>query len=221
MVYDKKATLIIIKANQGHIFGGYSPLSWTDDLDNNWKTSDKSFLFTITDNHGREPLKHLLKPGQEPKALYHSRTMLAFGSGFDMCLNLIDIKKSESAMFSYTMPVKLGQDVDKFLTGKRDKWEVEELEVFKVIDPIDNPRYVQNRQNLIVMAQNAYERNRDEQIMEEIIKEEEELLRQQQQLFDNKLKNEDQMISQHQDSMVKYQFMYRDFLKSDLFEKKS
>ena len=43
--------------------------------------------------------------------------------------------------------------MDKFLTGKRDKWDVEELEVFKIVDPIETPRYPENRQSLIVMAQ--------------------------------------------------------------------
>lgn len=48
-----------------------------------------------------------------------------------MCLNLIDLKKSESAMYSYHMPTRVGgQDVDKFLAGRRDKWDFEELEVF-------------------------------------------------------------------------------------------
>jgi hypothetical protein len=78
--------------------------------------------------------------------------MLGFGSGFDLCLNLIDLKKSESAMFSYCMPAGLGLDVDKFLSGKRDKWEVEEIEVYKLIEPKEEPRYAENRQSLIIMA---------------------------------------------------------------------
>lgn len=100
-MYDKGPTLLLIKANNGHIFGGYTPMSWTDELDNNWKKSSKAFLFTITDNKGREPLKLSIREGKDDQALYHSRTMLAFGSGFDLCLNLIDLKKSESAMYSY------------------------------------------------------------------------------------------------------------------------
>lgn len=70
-----------------------------------------------------------------------------------MCLNLIDLKKSESAMYSYQMPARLGQDVDKFLAGRRDKWDFEEMEVFQILDPIEQNRYPENRQSLIVMAQ--------------------------------------------------------------------
>ena len=50
------------------------------------------------------------------------------------------------------MPARLGQDVDKYLAGRRDKWDIEELEVFKIIDSIEAPRYHENRQSLIVMA---------------------------------------------------------------------
>eukprot|EP00347_Sterkiella_histriomuscorum_P000465 403375754 len=221
LVYDKGATLLLIKANNGHIFGGFSPISWTDEMENNWKKCQKSFLFTITDNNGREPQRLELREGKEDQALYHSRTQLSFGSGYDLCLNLIDLKKSESAMYSYSMPARMGQDVDKFLAGKRDKWEFEEMEVFKIVDPIEMNRYPENRQSLIVMAQQAYERTRDEQLMEDIIKEEEELIKEQQKMFENKFKNEDEMINQHKDSVVKYQFLYKDFLKSDIFEKRT
>ena len=85
--------------------------------------------------------------------MYHARTQLAFGSGFDLSLNLIDLKKSESAMYSYQMPIGTGLDVDKFLAGKRDKWDIQEIEVYKILDPIEHPRYTENRQSLIVMAQ--------------------------------------------------------------------
>ena len=57
--------------------------------------------------------------------------------------------------------------------------------------------------------------------MEEIIREEEELIKESQKMYDNKFKNEDEMITQHKDSVIKYQFLYKDFLKSDLFERKS
>jgi hypothetical protein len=60
-VYEKGPTLILIKANNGHIFGGYSNISWTDELDMNWKNSHQSFLFTVTDNNGRPPMKLIPK----------------------------------------------------------------------------------------------------------------------------------------------------------------
>jgi hypothetical protein len=40
--------------------------------------------------------------------------------------------------------------------------------------------------------------------MEEIIREEEELLKEQQKMYENKFKNDEEMINQHKDSVVKY-----------------
>ena len=65
LVYEKGPTLLLIKANNGHIFGGYAPTSWTDELDNNWKPCKTSFLFSLTDNHGREPMKFAIREGKE------------------------------------------------------------------------------------------------------------------------------------------------------------
>ena len=65
MVYEKGPNLILIKANDGHIFGGYSPISWTDELDDNWKKTNKSFLFTITDNYGRQPMRLNIRENQD------------------------------------------------------------------------------------------------------------------------------------------------------------
>ena len=56
--------------------------------------------------------------------------------------------------------------------------------------------------------------------MDQILKEEEELLKEQQRMYESKLKNEDEMITQHRESVNRYQFLYKDFLKSDIFEKK-
>lgn len=57
--------------------------------------------------------------------------------------------------------------------------------------------------------------------MDEILREEEELIKEQQRMYDNKFKNEEQMIVNHKESVTKYQFIYKDFLKSDIFEKRS
>ena len=37
----------MIKANQGHIFGGYNPSSWISDF--SYSESDEAFLFSVTD----------------------------------------------------------------------------------------------------------------------------------------------------------------------------
>ena len=84
-IYYKGATIILIQANKGHIFGGYSPKSWTEGLEaNNWISSDESFIFTLTDNKGREPLKLKVKKERKDTALFHSKITFGFGSGHDL-----------------------------------------------------------------------------------------------------------------------------------------
>ena len=56
-VYGKGPTLTILSANKGHVFGGYSPIPWTEGVDDNWKGNEDSFLFSLTDNKGRQPEK--------------------------------------------------------------------------------------------------------------------------------------------------------------------
>lgn len=69
-------------------------------------------------------------------ALFHSRISYAFGSGHDLSINLIDIKRSESSMFTYNLPKN-----STSLAGKRDGWDVEEFEVFVIEGPIKESRY--------------------------------------------------------------------------------
>ena len=54
------------------------------------------------------------------------------------------------------------------------------------------------------MAQTAYESTRDKKLMEDIVKEEEQLRVEQQKMYDEKFSEEDSMIKEHNDSVVKY-----------------
>ena len=92
-VYEKGPTVTLISANNGYVFGGYSPISWTEGTDDNWRETDESFIFTITDNKGRQPEKIFLEKNRHSTALFHSRISYAFGSGHDLSINLIDLKR--------------------------------------------------------------------------------------------------------------------------------
>ena len=45
---NKGPTIVLIKGKEGFIFGGYTPLKW--DNHSNWKSDDKSFLFSLSNN---------------------------------------------------------------------------------------------------------------------------------------------------------------------------
>ena len=46
---------MLVKANQGHIFGGYNPVSWTSDF--SYSETSEAYLFSVTDGQGRKPVK--------------------------------------------------------------------------------------------------------------------------------------------------------------------
>lgn len=50
------------------------------------------------------------------------------------------------------MPPNVHIDWDKFLSGQRDKWDVTELEVFLIPEPIQEDRYIEVLTNLINLA---------------------------------------------------------------------
>ena len=114
-------------------------------------------MFTLTDNKAREPLKvnlsiylilkqhHIFNSSKSNKerkdtALFHSRISFGFGSGHDLGVNLIDLRRSESIIFGYQLPKNCTTDWDKFLAGRRDNWDVEALEVFLIHEPTNKPR---------------------------------------------------------------------------------
>lgn len=217
-VYDKGPTLTIISANKGHVFGGYSPISWSEGTENNWRTTDESFLFTITNGKGRQPEKMPIDKNRTSTALFHSRISYAFGSGHDLSINLIDIKRSESALFSYILPNTSTTDANKYLAGRRDQWDVDDFEVFLIKGPISKNRYQNITTSLHYMA-------RQQLISEGIIAAEEELQnRNDFQNLDendaNQAKYEGEELFQdelpeEQDSILDNSFLYKGLIKDE------
>ena len=212
-VYDKGPTLTIISANKGHVFGGYSPISWTEGVEENWKTWDDSFLFTITDNKGRQPEKLFLDKKKRSTALFHSRISYAFGSGHDLSINLIDIKRSESALFSYMIPKNTSTDANRYLAGKRDGWEVDEFEVFLVENPIKKNRYEDIKTSLVHMA-------KDQLIVDGLLVEDDNDNKRGESHFEqtevDSLKDEDMYHSEsneEKDSILDHSFLYKNLVK--------
>ena len=84
--------------------------------------------------------------------MYHSKTSIAFGSGHDLCISLIDLEKCESTIYSYQMPTNVLIDRDKFMAGSRDKWKITELEVFLISEPVEDERYLEIVTSLVNIA---------------------------------------------------------------------
>ena len=60
-------TLMIVKTNTGHIFGGYNPTSWVSQF--TYTGAKDAFVFSLTDGKGRPPYKCGLRAHKKEKAI--------------------------------------------------------------------------------------------------------------------------------------------------------
>jgi len=60
-------TLTFVKANGGHVFGGYNPTSWVSEF--LYSETDQAYLFSVTDGMGRKPVKCPVKSYKKDKAI--------------------------------------------------------------------------------------------------------------------------------------------------------
>ena len=76
---EKGATLIFVKANQGHIFGGYNPISWKNDF--SYSETADAYLFSVTDGQGRKPIRCPIKMSKRQFAIKQNESKYspAFG----------------------------------------------------------------------------------------------------------------------------------------------
>jgi hypothetical protein len=131
----KGATVTIVKTSDGYVFGGYNDQSW-DGNNGNWKSSNEAFLFSLKCHGGLAPTKMKIKSGQNHSAVYDCPSRgPTFGQGHDLRVGPSNstLKEGYTNLNStYKLPASAS---NTFLTGKHGrnyKFEVAELEVFKV-----------------------------------------------------------------------------------------
>jgi len=126
---NKPNTLIIIKAINGNVFGGYTEQSWSGQ--SCFKVDSNAFLFSLVNN---------LKKPIKLKCIFPENAIVCnpsygpiFGSGHDLLIadksNLKNINTS-SLGHSYSYPeYRFGYDIDKFLAGT-SRFQSSEIEVY-------------------------------------------------------------------------------------------
>lgn len=114
----------MIKANQGHIFGGYNPVSWISDF--TYTESDEAFLFSVTDGQGRKPIKCPIKDSKKHMAIKQNESKYspAFGEAniSDLFIAFKNLGNSYSMLGNvYKLP-KEADDGETFLAGRKKDW---------------------------------------------------------------------------------------------------
>jgi hypothetical protein len=79
----RSRTIVLIKTKKGNIFGGYTPLEWNSTGGFKKDESMGTFLFTLKNPHGLDPIRFGLKAGGS-NAIYCNSDRLAFGSAHDI-----------------------------------------------------------------------------------------------------------------------------------------
>ena len=131
-------TLCLIKNDKGNLFGGYTSVSWTNNNEGEYKSSDDSFLFTLSNIYNIAPTK--ITNTSKYKSVYHySRCGCIFGggqSGHDLCIKNEFLLNNDS----YTNLGNAYKDIlgkgRSIFTGdennKNKNIRIKEIEIFKV-----------------------------------------------------------------------------------------
>ena len=125
-------TITLCKHEKGYIFGGYSSISWTGQ--GGYHQAPNSFLFTLTNIHGTEPTKFILKNNNDTCSVYHGSNYGAiFGGGHDLYIRSDYINNNTNCNFPSSYQDSLGKGRSIF-TGDNKVYEfkIKEVEVFKL-----------------------------------------------------------------------------------------
>lgn len=115
---------MLIKANQGHIFGGYNPVSWSNDF--SYSETNEAYLFSVTDGQGRKPVCCPIKEQKKHVAIKQNESKYspAFGEAniSDLFIAFKNLSNSYSMLGNvYKLP-KTASDGETFLAGRKKDW---------------------------------------------------------------------------------------------------
>ena len=128
---NKGPTICLYKNDKGYIFGGYAPVSWTNE-NGKWIKNDESFIFTLTNIHGAEPTKFPHINGKD--AIYQTT---GWGPTFDDLYIESDYNINECTInFPRGFKDILGKGKSIFsgdFNNNINKTKIKDIEVFKLL----------------------------------------------------------------------------------------
>lgn len=130
----KENTVLIIKNNLNHVFGGYSSAKWSKEGS---IADPNAFIFSLRRNGKSNNYKLLVDPKHVSSAIYGDSSYYRFcGTGsLDICIheNSNTNKGSQSGIECYIPPVyPIGSNATTFLAGNYDQWLTTEIEVYQI-----------------------------------------------------------------------------------------
>lgn len=114
---------MFVKANFGHIFGGYNPHSWLSDF--SYTQTNEAYLFSVTDGKNRKPVRCPIKKSKTHHAIKQNELKYspAFGEAniSDLFIAFKNLSNSYSMLGNvYKCPNR--EDGEIFLSGRKKDW---------------------------------------------------------------------------------------------------
>lgn len=124
---------MFVKTTDGHIFGGYNPVSWVSDFC--YSDTKDAYLFSVTDGKGRHPIKCHIRKNKSHLAIKQNEVKYspAFGEAnvSDLFIAFKNLSNSYSNLGNiYKVPD--GYEADSFFAGQKKDWNIEEVEVWAI-----------------------------------------------------------------------------------------
>ena len=132
-------TLTLCKHEKGYIFGGYSSNPWKSG--GGYSSSPNSFLFSLTNIFGTEPIKFPLKDNNSAYSIYNDSSYgPTFGNGYDLNIQNNFLNNNIRFYFPYAYQDTLGKGNSIFTGNINDNnldnykyFKIKEVEVFKLL----------------------------------------------------------------------------------------
>ena len=122
-----------MKTADGHVFGGYNPVSWVSDFA--YTETSAAYLFSVTDGKGREPARCPIRKSKTQFAVKQNEAKYspAFGEAniSDLFIAFKNLSNSYSNLGNVYKPPE-GYESETFLAGKKKDWVIEEVEVWQI-----------------------------------------------------------------------------------------
>ena len=132
---NKPNTLIIVKSENGNIFGGFTSIQWKSSETPSWEYDKKAFIFSLLNKENR-PLIFEHSSSDKNSIGSHSKYGPVFGLGNDICIsdNSITNTTSHSNLgATYTHPeFPFDSEKAKTILAGSIYFKVQEIEVFQL-----------------------------------------------------------------------------------------
>jgi hypothetical protein len=125
-------TIVLIRTTKGNIFRGYTPLMW--ESTGGWKKDESlgTFLFTLKNPHGLDPIRFRFKSGQST-AIDCESSSLCFGLGADFRVR-DNCNKNNDSYTNFGNSFENSTKIDsRIVLDGEHYFTVEELEVLAAL----------------------------------------------------------------------------------------